>query len=338
MDGKSREDLIVKIEKQEGKKGEALRDLDIPRSTYYTWRKAYQSQGIEGVTKTKPSAKRIWNRLRAVEVEQVLEIARLTPELSPRLLAVKISDEEVFSVSESTVYRILRDNNLIAPRPLPEMPAEKQWRHKTAHPDELWQCDGTSLFVIGWGYYKLIPVEDDYSRKIIAHDLRPDETGFSVSDIMEMGIENARREGHLVAAMPKLYTDNGLGFASKVLAGYLDVHGIRHIFGTPYHPQGRGKIERFNRRIKEKLCLMVYCSPDELKKAIDEAIAIYNATPHEALNNVSPNDVYAGRKEAILQKRKEKKQLTMQRRKQYNLYGNGINNDGSDQYQSANSL
>ena len=338
MDGQSREDLIVKIEKQEGKKSEALRDLDIPRSTYYTWRKAYQSQGIEGVTKTKPSAKRIWNRLRAVEVEQVLEIARLTPELSPRLLAVKISDEEVFSVSESTVYRILRDNNLIAPRPLPEMPAEKQWRHKTTHPDELWQCDGTNLFVIGWGYYKLIPVEDDYSRKIIAHDLRPDETGFSVSDIMEMGIENARRKGHLVAAMPKLYTDNGSGFASKVLAGYLDVHGIRHIFGTPYHPQGRGKIERFNRRIKEKLCLMVYCSPDELKKAIDEAIAIYNATPHEALNNVSPNDVYAGRKEAILQKRKEKKQLTMQRRKQYNLYGNGTNNDGLDQYQSANSL
>ncbi len=76
---------------------------------------------------------------------------------------------------------------------------------------------------------------------------------------------------------------------------------------------------------------------DELKKAIDEAIAIYNGTPHEALSNVSPNDVYAGRKEAILRKRKEKKQLTMQRRKKYNFYGNGTNNDGSDQYQSENS-
>jgi len=83
---------------------------------------------------------------------------------------------------------------------------------------------------------------------------------------------------------------------------------------------------------------MVYCSPDELKKAIDEAMAIYNGTPHEALRNVSPNDVYAGIKEAILRKRKEKKQLTMQRRKQYILYGNGTNNDGSVQYQSANSL
>jgi hypothetical protein len=76
---------------------------------------------------------------------------------------------------------------------------------------------------------------------------------------------------------------------------------------------------------------MVYCSPGELKKAVDDAIAVYNRTPHESLSNVSPNDVYAGRKEVILQKRKEKKRFTMERRKQYNLYGRGINlTDDSD--------
>jgi transposase InsO family protein len=46
--------------------------------------------------------------------------------------------------------------------------------------------------------------------------------------------------------MPKLYSDNGSGFTSKLLAEYLSQHGMKHIFGTPYHPQGRGKIERFN--------------------------------------------------------------------------------------------
>jgi transposase InsO family protein len=338
MDGKSREDLIVKVEGQKGRRGKVLDELTIPRSTYYQWRKAYEQKGVSGLKKTKPSAKRIWNRLTAEEAQQVLTIARLHPELSSRLLAVKITDEESFSISESTVYRTLKENNLIAPRPLPEMPAQKQWRHKTTHPDELWQCDGTNLFVVGWGYYKLLPVEDDYSRKIIAHDLRPDETGFNISDIVEMGIENARKEGHLVAIMPKLYSDNGSGFVSKVLAEYLSGHGIKHIFGTPYHPQGRGKIERFNRSIKEKICLVIYSSPEELKKAIDEAIAIYNSTPHEALSNVSPNDVYAGRKEDILQKRREKKRLTMERRRQYNLYGHSTNSDDPDQHQNANSV
>jgi len=272
-------------------------------------------------------AKRIWNKLLPEEEERIVKIAKLHPELSPRLLAIKITDEEEFSVSEAAVYRVLKDNNLIAPRPLPEMPAAKSWKHKTKRPDEIWQCDATNLFITGWGYYKLIPVQDDYSRKIIAWDIRPDETAFTFSDIVEMGIEQARKQGHLLVKepMPSLYTDNGPGFTSRIMADYLACHGIRHIFGTPYHPQGRGKIERFNRSIKGKLCLVVYCSPEELKKSTEEAIAVYNATPHESLQNVSPNDVYVGRKEVILEKRREKKRLTLERRKQYNLNGRKFN-------------
>jgi transposase InsO family protein len=337
MNRQGKEDLIQEMEGQRGRRSSMLAELKIPRSTYYKWRKAYKGYGLGGLIKMKPSARRIWNRLTAGETEKMLEIARQHPELSPRLLAVKITDEEAFSISESTVYRILRENHLICPRPLPEMPAQRQWRHQTTRPDELWQCDGTNFFIVGWGYYKLIPVEDDYSRKIIAYDVRPNETAFTLSDILELGIENARREGHLVATMPKLYTDNGSGFSSKVLTEYLSVHGIKHIFGTPYHPQGRGKIERFNRRIKEKVCLMVYCSPGELKKAVDDAITVYNRAAHESLKNVSPNDVYAGRKEVILQKRREKKRFTLERRKQYNLHGRSVNpTDHSDQHQCAN--
>ena len=247
MDGVRKGDLIEKVESQRGHRSDTLQELQIPRSTYYQWRKAYEEEGIVGLEKGR-SGGRIWNRLLGAEVERVLAVARLHPELSPRLLAVKITDEEDFAISESTVYRILKENGLIYPRPLGEMPAQKQWRHKTTRLDELWPCDATNVFVIGWGYYKLIPVEDDFSRRIIAYDVRPDETAFSLSDILEMGLENARKEGHITGnePMPKLYSDNGSGFTSKLLAEYLSQHGMKHIFGTPYHPQGRGKIERFN--------------------------------------------------------------------------------------------
>ena len=327
MDEYQREDLIKKVELKEGRRTAVLDSLGIPRSTYYKWRKTFDEDGLPGLAGTRPIARRVWNRLADTEIKKVIEVARLHPELSPRLLSVKITDEEDFSVSESTVYRILKENNLIAPKPLPELPAAKEWRHKTTKPDELWQSDATNLFIVGWGYYKLIPVEDDHSRKILGYDIRPDETAFSFTDVMEIAIENARKEGHLMDQdeMPSLYTDNGSGFVSDVMSGYLEAHGIRHIFGTPYHPQGRGKIERFNRSIKEKLCLVVYCSPEELKKAAVEAITIYNATPHESLGNVSPNDVYAGRKEEILKRRQEKKQLTLERRKKYNLESKNIN-------------
>jgi len=59
--------------------------------------------------------------------------------------------------------------------------------------------------------------------------------------------------------------------------------------------------------------------PWRAQKAADEAIATYNSTSHESLNNVSPNDVYAGKKKAILRERHEKRILTVRRRKQYNL-------------------
>jgi len=52
-----------------------------------------------------------------------------------------------------------------------------------------------------------------------------------------------------------------------------------------------------------------------------------------SLKNVSPNDVYVARKEAILKARQEKKRLTMGRRKRYNLEDG--NND-PNQHQSAN--
>jgi transposase InsO family protein len=222
----------------------------------------------------------------------------------------------------STVYRLLKQNNLISPRPITDMPAAKEWRHKTKRTDQIWQCDATHYFVVGWGYYKQITVQDDFSRYPLAWQVRTDESAFSISDVMEQAIENAQGLNHLQDdRRPTLLSDNGPGFTSHILAGYLKTHGIRHIFGKPYHPQTQGKIERFHRSIKERVCLLVYCSPQELKKAVDDAITNYSSTPHTALSNVSPKDVYLGRKEEILRRRAEKKRLTLARRKAYNMAG-----------------
>ncbi|MCG2725643.1 MAG: hypothetical protein L6420_05200 [Elusimicrobia bacterium] len=54
-----------------------------------------------------------------------------------------------------------------------ELPAVKEWKHKTSRPNEMWQIDGTNFFVANLGYYKLLPVLDDYSRKIVGWELAP---------------------------------------------------------------------------------------------------------------------------------------------------------------------
>lgn len=318
-------ELLRELAYMKGKRYMRLKELRIPVSTYYSWQRRYQAEGGDGLASKKKASAYIWNRLSFSERKRVLEIARNNPELSCRLLAIKITDEEDFSISSTTVYRLLKQAGLVAPKPLTDMPAAKAWSDKTRQVDEIWQCDATHYFVIGWGFYKQITVQDDYSRYPLAWEIKPDETALSISDVMEKAIEQAKAEGHLKNdKKPMLLSDNGTGFTSKILDGYLLSHGIKHIFGKPYHPQTQGKIERFHRSIKERVCLLVYCSPEELRQAVNEAIISYAMTPHTALNNVSPKDVYAGKREEILIKRAEKKRLTLARRKLYNMRENNV--------------
>jgi putative transposase len=310
--------LLRELDAMKKSRSARLNALGIPRSTYYAWRHRYAQDGINGLA-VDLKGKRSWNQLTIEERARVLQMARQHPELSCRLLSVKITDEEAFSISPVSVYRLLKAAGLVVPRPIEDLPAKKEWQHKTKDVDEIWQCDATHYFVVGWGFYKQITVLDDHSRNPLAWDLLSDETAFSISTVFEKALENARALGHLQdGRKPQLLSDNGPGFTSFVLAEYLDAHGVSHIFGAPYHPQTQGKIERFHRSIKAQVCLIVYCSPEELKQGIDAAITNYAQTPHTALKNVSPIDVYLGRKEEILRKRMEKKALTMERRRLYN--------------------
>lgn len=310
--------LIEGMESRGAGRRKRLRDVSVPSSTYYAWKARYEVEGTRGL-EHKGRGRRAWNALTSREEAMVLRAAHGRPELSPRLLSIHLLDEEEVSISKSTVFRILKRHGLIAPRPEDQRPAAKQWSHKTTRPDEIYQCDATMFIIPGWGRYKAIPVIDDYSRKLLALPLKPDETSYSIADAVEEALENARREGHNPSTRPKLLSDNGPGFISGVLADYLKARRIGHIFGAPYHPQTQGKVERLNRKIKEAMCLEVSCSPDELRGKLREFMRTYNATPHSSIYNVSPNQMYAGRLRRILKRRALIKRKTLERRKSENL-------------------
>jgi len=318
-------ELIEKIELSGTNRKKMLKCIKIPVSTYYHWREVFWERGISGLMKMSTKPGRVWNKILPDEEDVILQEAKLHPELTPRLIAVKITDNKGFYVGEKTVYRLLKKYNLVSARPLEEMPAKKEYRVKTTRVDQMWQCDGTNMFVSGWGFYKYIPVLDDFSRYALTDELRLDETGYSISDAVEEAIEEAKSLGHTLDPKPLLLSDNGSAFVGEVLANYLRAHGITHIFGRPFHPQTQGKVERFNRTTKSKTVdLIVYCSPDELQAALKEAIKVYNNTPHTSLHNVSPADVYAGRMQEILKRRENLKKLTLERRKAYNLGGKEV--------------
>jgi hypothetical protein len=66
--------------------------------------------------------------------------------------------------------------------------------------------------------------------------------------------------------------------------------------------------------------LLVYTSPEELRRTMQDLIEYYNHRRyHEAIGNVTPADVYHGRREIILRRRAEQKQRTIEQRLRYNL-------------------
>ncbi len=81
----------------------------------------------------------------------------------------------------------------------------------------------------------------------------------------------------------------------------------------------QGKIERYHRSMKNLLLLEFYYLPQELEQRIGEWVAYYNYHPyHESLDNLTPVDVFFGRKQEKLQQREKIKQLTLtKRRKNY---------------------
>ena len=114
--------------------------------------------------------------------QRVVEAALADPERSPRELAWQLTDREGHFLSESSVYRILKAYDLIPSPAFIVLSAGKTFQHPTHRPNELWQTDFTYLHVVGWGWYYLSTVLDDYSRYIIAWMLR---TSMHAADVTE---------------------------------------------------------------------------------------------------------------------------------------------------------
>jgi transposase InsO family protein len=313
-------EIVTLVNRSPIPKCETLRELGMARSTFYRGQKRYRAQGEAGLVDRRPDPGSVWNRLRPAEQESILAEALQQPDLSPRELAFYISDHRGFAVSESSVYRVLKRHGLVREVKLQGFPAGKEYRVKTTRINEQWQSDASYFFVVSWGWYYLISVLDDFSRMILAWDLMMDMTAESIGEIVEQAVAFTGMRDVPVEDKTKLLTDNGPGYIAKVLEDYLRMQSIHHIRCSPHHPQTNGKLERFHQTLKTRLNVLVYSSPEALQRAMAEFIAYYNQQRyHEGIGNVAPADVYYGRREDILRRREEQKELTIQTRLRYNL-------------------
>jgi transposase-like protein len=137
MSAQQKEEVIKLALRSQLPVHQTLHKLSVPVRTYYRW---LQNGSLED---ERPVARRIWNRLLPQEEATIIDRAHEHPDRSARQLAFLITDEGKFSVSESTIYRILKREGLM--RDLPQVVrASKEYHRKTTYVHEMWQTDFTT--------------------------------------------------------------------------------------------------------------------------------------------------------------------------------------------------
>lgn len=297
-----------------------LTEFGIARSTFYKWYNRYCEDGYDGLADRKPAPRKFWNRIPQTVKEQVVEIALEQPEQSSRELAWHITDTYGYYISESSVYRILKSHDLITSPAYILISASDHFQNPTKEVHQLWQTDFSYFKIVGWGWYYLSTVMDDYSRYILAWKLTVGMGASDVTETLDMARAKAGIDSVRVRHRPRLLSDNGSCYISKELKEYLDDRQMTHTRGKPYHPQTQGKIERYHRSIKNVINLQNYYLPGELELEIERFVEYYNNRRyHESLDNLTPATVYNGCRRQHLSLRDMIKRKTLKARKAYNL-------------------
>ena len=226
------------------------------------------------------------------------------------------TDQERYFISESTVYRVLKAHDLITSPAFIVLKAANQFKNKTTSINQLWQTDFTYIKVLGWGWFYLSTVLDDYNRYIVSWKLCTNMRAEDVTDTLELALQASGCDQVHVVHKPRLLSDNGSSYVSGDLAEWLQNKGTKHSRGAPYHPQTQGKIERWHQTLKNRILLENYFLPGDLEAQIEAFVDHYNHQRyHESLNNVTPADVYFGRDKAILKQRERIKRKTLETRR-----------------------
>lgn len=105
------------------------------RATFHRWYDRFLSGGVEALEDRSPRPERVWNRIPEGVRDRIVDVALDKPELSPRELAVTFTDTENYFVSEASVYRLLKANDLIASPAFIVIKAADEFRDKTTAPN-----------------------------------------------------------------------------------------------------------------------------------------------------------------------------------------------------------
>jgi transposase InsO family protein len=281
---------FVRLAMQEGaNRRELCRRFEIHPDTGYKWLGRWVADGELSDRSRRPhsSPTRTEDTIEA----RVLAVRDAHPAWGARKIARCLRRDGLNCPAISTVHEILRRHDRIA---VPLGGAAAQQRFEKPAPNLLWQMDFKGWLPLGDGSRcHPLTIIDDHSRYDLCLEACADQRRPTVQCRLELTF-------HRYGLPDAVFVDNGSPWGDSSgqrwtrLGVWLLKLGIAVLHSRPYHPQSRGKNERFHRTLQaEVLALRRFRHLAEVQRAFDTWRTIYNLErPHEGLDQEVPASRY----------------------------------------------
>lgn len=247
------------------------------------------------------------NKLTAEEREMVLEIANSKEfrDLSPKQIVPLLADRGRYVASESTFYRIMREEGQMNHRESSRPPVPRPQGHVATAPNQVWSWDITYLkSVIRGQFFYLYLFLDVWSRKIVAAEVFFNESAdHSAQLFADTCCEHRVDPNSLV-----LHSDNGSPMKGSTMLATLQNLGVVPSFSRPRVSDDNPYSEALFRTLKYRpeYPSRPFSSLDEAREWVGAFVNWYNSEHlHSSIRFVTPDDRHFGREAAILEKRQQ---------------------------------
>jgi putative transposase len=233
------------------------------RDTIDRWIRRYRAGGFDALV---PSTRQPGARIDLQVLELAVALKRENPDRTAAQVARILQASGGWAPSESTLLRLFHRRDLMGPA---DAGTPVFGRFEAADPNERWVGDALHGPRIGGRKTYLFAFLDDHTRLVTGYRF-----GFA-EDTVRLGV--ALHPALAARGVPQtVYVDNGSAFVDSWLLRACGKLGIRLVHATPHRPQGKGKIERFLRTVREQFLVEVADSTaaDLVERGLTHAVAL----------------------------------------------------------------
>lgn len=254
----------------------------ISRRTLSRWVRKYKDGGgIRGLEPGKPGPKHPHHSIPEKLESKILRLKQKHPSWGAR----RIKYQYDLSCHWTTVHRVIKHHGMLIRIKAKPQPPPKRFQRK--HVDSMWQGDTFQFRISGVGKVYVIGFTDDRSRFRIRSGAYIHKSAKEAIDALKCALQRGR-------APREVYLDNAKQFIAGEFKVELAKYGIKPIYGRPYHPRGRGKIESYHKVLWRELITQVrFSSLPHFRRELRKFDRRYNYwRKSQALGWKTPASIY----------------------------------------------